>query len=153
MSEAQQIASGNHDERMRRGVELLRRDNAMLERQVSVLREALAARALLDGPTVIRQGPVLDAIERLERENAALRKDNLKAHQMACEAGLERDRLRDELAALREAFAKADVLAEYSRFDGRREWTVVETWVYPNDIIVQMDRAAFDAARAKEGQS
>lgn len=69
--------------------------------------------------------------ERLERENAALQKEN---------------------AALREAFAKADVLAEHSRFDGRREWTVVETWVYPNDIIVQMDRAAFDSARAKEAK-
>ena len=89
----------------------------------------------------------VNSARELERENTALRKDNLKAHQMACEAGLERDRLRDELAALREAFAKADVLAEHSRFDGRREWTVVETWVYPNDIIVQMDRAAFDAAR------
>ena len=82
MSEAQQIASGNHDERMRWGVELLRRDNAMLERQVSVLREALATRALLDGPTVIRQGPVLDAIDRLERGLTTLRS---LAHDMAAE--------------------------------------------------------------------
>lgn len=74
MSEAQQSASGNHDERTRWwGAELLRRDNAMLERQVSVLREALATRALLDGPTVIRQGPVLDAIDRLERDLTTLR--------------------------------------------------------------------------------
>lgn len=62
----------------------------------------------------------------LERENAALQKEN---------------------AALREAFAKTDVLAEYMRSDGRREWQTIECWVYPNDIIVQMDRAAFDAAR------
>jgi hypothetical protein len=45
-------------------------------------------------------------IQRLERENAALREDNLKAHQMACAAGLERDRLRDELAALRKHLAE-----------------------------------------------
>ena len=75
MSEAQQLPSGNHDERTRWwGPELLRRENLMLERQVSVLREALATRVLLDGPTVIRQGPVLDAIDRLERDNAELRK-------------------------------------------------------------------------------
>jgi uncharacterized protein (UPF0335 family) len=43
-----------------------------------------------------------DRIDQLERENAALRADNLKTHQMACAAGLERDRLRDELAALRQ---------------------------------------------------
>lgn len=72
MSDAQQIASGNHDERMRRGVELLYRDTAMLERQVSVLREALATRALLHSEIVIRQSNS-DEIERLQRENAALR--------------------------------------------------------------------------------
>jgi hypothetical protein len=55
--------------------------------------------------------------------------------------------LKAENAALREAFAKADVLAEYMRSDGRRGWQTIECWVYPNDIIVQMDRAAFDAAR------
>lgn len=72
MSDAQQIASGNHDERMRRGVELLCRDTAMLERQVSVLREALATRALLHSEIVIRQSNS-DEIERLQRANAALR--------------------------------------------------------------------------------
>jgi hypothetical protein len=52
-----------------------------------------------------------------------------------------------ENAALREMLARAEVLAEYTHFDGRREWRVIECWVYPNDIIVQMDRAAFNAAR------
>lgn len=87
MSEAQHLASGNHDELTRWwGAELLRRDNAMLERQVSALREALATRVLLHGPTVIRQRPVLDAIDRLERENAALRKENEALHKTLCDA-------------------------------------------------------------------
>jgi hypothetical protein len=47
-----------------------------------------------------------DRIDQLERENAALREDNLKAHQMACAAGLDRDRLRDELAALSKHLAE-----------------------------------------------
>ena len=58
--------------------------------------------------------------------------------------------LQRENAALREVLARAEVLAEYTHFDGRRELRVIECWVYPNDIIVQMDRAAFNAARAKE---
>jgi chromosome segregation ATPase len=44
---------------------------------------------------------LLEKYDELERENAALREDNLNAHQMACAAGVERDRLREELAALR----------------------------------------------------
>jgi hypothetical protein len=48
----------------------------------------------------------VELAEQLERENAALREDNLKAHQMACAAGLDRDRLRDELAALRKHLAE-----------------------------------------------
>lgn len=55
--------------------------------------------------------------------------------------------LERENAALREAFAKADVLAEYMRSDGRREWAVVETWIHRDEIVVLMDRAAFDAIR------
>jgi len=55
--------------------------------------------------------------------------------------------LQRENAALREVLARAEVLAEYTHFDGRREWRVIECWMYPNDIIVQMDRAAFNAAR------
>jgi len=39
---------------------------------------------------------------RLERENAALREENRKAHDMACEDAVERYRLNGENAALRE---------------------------------------------------
>ena len=67
----------------------------------------------------------------LERENAELQKEN---------------------AALRKTLAEADLLYEYRRDDGRREWAVVETWINRDKIVVLMDRAAFDAAR-KEGQS
>jgi len=38
---------------------------------------------------------------RLERENAALREENRKAHDMACEDAVERYRLNGENAALR----------------------------------------------------
>jgi hypothetical protein len=86
-------------------------------------------------------------IRELERDNAALREENRKAHDMACEDAVERYRLNGENAALREMLARAEVLAEYTHFDGRREWRVIECWMYPNDIIVQMDRAAFNAAR------
>jgi hypothetical protein len=92
-----------------------------------------------------------DFARELERENAALRKEKDKLELERCEMLRSWDLTINHNAALVEAFAKADVLAEHSRFDGRREWTVVEMWVYPNDIIVQMDRAAFNAAR-KEGQ-
>ena len=61
--------------------------------------------------------------------------------------------LERENAALRKTLADADVLYQYGRDDGRREWAVVETWIGRGDIIVQIDRAAFDAARAEEGQS
>ena len=86
-------------------------------------------------------------IRNLETENAALRKEKDKLELERCEMLRSWDLTINHNAALVEAFAKADVLAEHSRFDGRREWTVVETWVHPNDIIVQMDRAAFNAAR------
>lgn len=60
--------------------------------------------------------------------------------------------LERENAELRKTLADADVLYEYGRDDGRREWAVVETWIRRGDIIVQMDRAAFDAVRAKEAK-
>lgn len=55
--------------------------------------------------------------------------------------------LERENAALRKTLADADVLYQYGRDDGRREWAVVETWIRRGDIVVRMDRAAFDAAR------
>lgn len=72
--------------------------------------------------------------------------DLMLQHLLLCADSLER-----ENAQLRKGLAEADVLHEYGRDDGRREWAVVETWIRRGDIIVQMDRAAFDAAR-KETQ-
>jgi len=34
---------------------------------------------------------------------------------------------------------EADILAEYTRSDGRRQWTDVGTWLYPGDVIAHMD--------------
>jgi hypothetical protein len=85
-------------------------------------------------------------VNRLERENAALREDNLKAHQMACAAGLERDRLRDELAALRKAALALISELDVEAFDrvGRPKGEMLYEHVGPL-------RAAVNAARAKEG--
>jgi hypothetical protein len=92
---------------------------------------------------------VLKHIDRLERENAALREENRKAHDMACEDAVERYRLNGENAALREALQSAE--------NGLRHALMIE----PLDpfkrgkiISEALDsvRAAIDAARAKEAK-
>jgi hypothetical protein len=45
---------------------------------------------------------LLQKMQQLQRENAALREENRKAHDMACEDAVERYRLNGENAALRE---------------------------------------------------
>ena len=60
--------------------------------------------------------------------------------------------LERENAELKQAFADVDILYEYKRTDGWREWAVVHTLIRSGEVIVVMDRAAIDAARAKEGQ-
>lgn len=59
----------------------------------------------------------------------------------------ERAKLERENAALREAFAKAELLSDPAVAEGHYEY--VEVWGYfrPNEIAVVIDRAAFDAAR------
>lgn len=57
MNDAQQIASGNHDERVRRYVEQLQRENAELRSRAR------------------RTRPLRSRTVRLERENAELRED------------------------------------------------------------------------------
>lgn len=66
----------------------------------------------------------------LERENIILEREN---------------------AALRKTLVDADVLYQYGRDDGRREWANFATYIRKNEIVVLIDRAAFYAAR-KEGQ-
>ena len=42
-----------------------------------------------------------------------------------------------------------DVLAEYSRTDGRREWVSLGTWLLPGDAVVQISVADLDSLRAE----
>ena len=41
---------------------------------------------------------------------------------------------------MRALIAEAEVLAEYGRDDGRRDWVNVGTWLYPGDRIVVLRR-------------
>jgi hypothetical protein len=87
-----------------------------------------------------------ERVAELRRENAALREDNLKVHQMACAAGLERDRLRDEIAALR-----AD--AERYRHIKNSETVEVSEILQSFCVLITFDLdAAIDAARTKEAK-
>jgi len=60
--------------------------------------------------------------------------------------------LERENAALREVFAKAELLSDPAVAEGDYEYVEFCGYFRPNEIIVVMDRAALDAARAKEGQ-
>jgi len=60
--------------------------------------------------------------------------------------------LQRENAALREVFAKAELLSDPAVAEGDYEYVEFCGYFRPNEIIVVMDRAALDAARAKEGQ-
>jgi len=96
-----------------------------------------------------------ERVEELRRENAALRNklaglENQSQWQCSC-GGTDCEGLLEN-AALRKTLVEADVLYEYGRDDGRREWAVVERWIHRNEIVVMMDRAAIDAARAKEAK-
>ena len=42
-----------------------------------------------------------------------------------------------------------DVLAEYSRTDGRREWVSLGTWLLPGDSVVQANVTELDRLRAE----
>jgi len=111
-----------------------------LERDNTALREEVKEQCTLNAKGSEREYSLRGRIEQLERENAALR-EKMKV------SWDEISVLVNQNAALREVLARAEVLAEYTHFDGRREWRVIECWMYPNDIIVQVDRAAFNAAR------
>ena len=60
--------------------------------------------------------------------------------------------LQRENAALREVLAKAELLSDPAVAEGDYEYVEFCGYFRPNEIIVVMDRAALDAARAKEGQ-
>jgi hypothetical protein len=61
--------------------------------------------------------------------------------------------LERENAALREVFAKAELLSDPAVAEGDYEYVEFCGYFRPNEIIVVMDRAALDAARAKGGQA
>lgn len=84
--------------------------------------------------------------------SAALRIADLERELVAEREKAERYRLvtlrQDaELAALRKTLVDADVLYQYERDDGRREWANFATYIRKNEIVVLIDRAAFYAAR------
>ncbi len=61
------------------------------------------------------------------------------------------DWLQRENAALREALADADELERYSGSDGNRQWGKCSAWLHPDDAVVIISAKALDAAR-KEAQ-
>ena len=61
------------------------------------------------------------------------------AMQRVCDERAERD-------ALRNALADADVLAEYTSADGRRQWAVAQTWLYPGECLAKLAQSYIDAA-------
>ena len=60
--------------------------------------------------------------------------------------------LKRENAALREAFAKAELLLDPAVAEGDYEYVEFCGYFRPNEIIVAVDRSAIDAARTKEAQ-
>jgi hypothetical protein len=93
---------------------------------------------------------------RLERENAALREENRKAHDMACEDAVERYRLNGENAALREDSELLNFLLKrgvcWRDCDKEIEgefWTVGHDteWLYDQVRGRERIRAAIDIAR------
>ena len=60
--------------------------------------------------------------------------------------------LERENAALKEAFAKAELLSDPAVAEGHYEYVEVYGYFRPNEIAVVMDRAAFNAVRAKEAK-
>jgi hypothetical protein len=70
------------------------------------------------GETLIADVEFAHFARELERENAALRKENRKAHDMACEDAVERYRLNGENAALRSLVH--DMAAEMEQHGGEQ---------------------------------
>lgn len=103
---------------------------------------------------------LLQKVQQLERDKLKMLADLQVESEINAKGG-EREyvlrgkveQLQRENAALREAFAKANVLWRHAGCDGNKEFADVSGYFWPSEIIVVMDRAAFDAARAEEGQS
>lgn len=61
------------------------------------------------------------------------------------------ERLEREHAALREALAEADELERYSGSNGERQWGRCSAWLHPDDAVIIVSAKALDAVR-KEAQ-
>lgn len=60
--------------------------------------------------------------------------------------------LERENVALRKVISDADVVTEYNRNDGRREWWDGGYWLHKGEALVCIDLDTFDKI-SKEGQS
>lgn len=83
------------------------------------------------------------AADRIEKLEATLERQQISYEREREIDQVEIERLlalrRDDARALermRALIAEADVLAEYGRDDGRRDWVNVGTWLYPGGRIV-----------------
>lgn len=64
---------------------------------------------------------------------------------------------RQPIAALRAALDASgddvDILAAYSRTDGRREWVSVGTWLRPGEVVAHMDDPRPNASLSRPQQA
>jgi hypothetical protein len=106
-----------------------------------------------------RAAELFQKVRQLERDNTALREEvkeqctlNAKGSEREYSLRGRIEQLERENAALREVFAKAELLSDPAVAEGDYEYVEFCGYFRPNEIIVVMDRAALDAARAKEVQ-
>ena len=84
--------------------------------------------------------------DEIERLRATLERQQLISYEREREIGQDEiERLialrRDDARALerkRALIAEAEVLAEYGRDDGRREWVNVGVWLRPGEVVAHM---------------
>ena len=62
------------------------------------------------------------------------------------------EKLERENAALRKVLSDADEIERYNGSDGHRQWGKCSTWINPDDAVIIVSAKALDAVR-KEAQS
>ena len=60
-------------------------------------------------------------------------------------------KLKRENAALRKVLSDADEIERYNGSDGHRQWGKCSVWLHPDDAVIMVSAKALDAAR-KEAQ-
>ena len=58
-------------------------------------------------------------------------------------------KLKRENAALRKVLSDADEIERYNGSDGHRQWGKCSTWLNPDDAVIIVSAKALDAARKK----